>query len=344
MSDVLPADMAAELARSDRAAYFEQRIFVLSPFGTAMTALLIFLVLAGSYLLAMRLDGAAILATKNLDTLRLALTLSLLMTVILAAQRFARQRERADVHALARVLKGGLGQAKDATKLTPDDANLLSATLVGLVIGAAADWFFYFHGSGSAALFSRIWFSLITLLLVLSFVRGAELTRTGGRGSVAMIKQYLVIDLLRIEELSVWGRGAARFALIWFSISAVSCLLFVSASKILTAVFLLGCLTMGIVSFMRMMEPIHRQIRAAKAAEMERVRADIDRVRGGMAQNADLAVRLQGLLAYETRIAAVPEWPFDQTTLVRVGASALILTVPWFGQAVAGYVIEHLAH
>jgi hypothetical protein len=34
--------------------------------------------------------------------------------------------------------------------------------------------------------------------------------------------------------------------------------------------------------------------------------------------------------------------PFDQTILVRVGASALILTVPWFGQAIAGVMVEHL--
>ena len=42
MSDALPADIAAELAQSDRAAYFEQRIFVYSPFGTIITALLLF--------------------------------------------------------------------------------------------------------------------------------------------------------------------------------------------------------------------------------------------------------------------------------------------------------------
>ena len=28
---------------------------------------------------------------------------------------------------------------------------------------------------------------------------------------------------------------------------------------------------------------------------------------------------------------------------VRVGASALILTVPWFGQAIAQYAVEHLS-
>lgn len=342
MNEALPADIAAELAKSDRASYFEQRIFVYSPFGTTITAILLFAILAGSYLLAMRLDGASILAPENLETLRLALTLSLLMAVILCAQRFARQRERADVHALAEVMTGGLSQAKDATKLTPDDANLLGATLLGLAIGGVADWLFYFHGSGSGALLSRIWFSLITLLLVLSFVRGAELTRTGARASVARIRQSLVIDLLRIDKLSVWGRGAARSALIWFAVCAASCLLFISVSKILTIVFLLGCLTMGIVSFVMTMEPVHRQIRAAKAAELERIRTDIDSVRG--AQTADMAVRLESLLAYEARIMAVPEWPFDQTTLIRVGASALILTVPWFGQAVAGYIIEHLAH
>jgi hypothetical protein len=292
--------------------------------------------------LAMKLDGAAILAPGNLGTLRLALTLSLLMTVILCAQRFARQRERADVYALAAVMTGGLAQAKDSTKLTPDNAKLLGATLVGLAIGGVADWLFYFHGSGAGALLSRIWFSAITLLLVLSFVRGAELTRTSARVSVARIRQSLVIDLLRIDRLSVWGRGAARSSLIWFSVSAVSCLLFISVSKVLTIVFLLGCLTMGIVNFVVMMEPVHQQIRATKAAELERIRTDIDAVRS--AQTADMAVRLESLLAYEARIMAVPEWPFDQTTLIRVGASALILTVPWFGQAVAGYMIEHLAH
>ncbi len=102
-------------------------------------------------------------------------------------------------------------------------------------------------------------------------------------------------------------------------------------------------LALGVWVFLRTMEPVHRKIRAAKAAELEHVRDQIDSVRPAANSNADAAMRLQGLLAYETRIAAVPEWPFDETTLFRVGASALILTLPWFGQAIAGYAIEHLA-
>ena len=67
-------------------------------------------------------------------------------------------------------------------------------------------------------------------------------------------------------------------------------------------------------------------------------------MRNTLHEDAFASAKLHGLLAYEKRISDAPEWPFDQTTAVRVGASALILTVPWFGQAIAAYVVEHLSH
>ena len=54
------------------------------------------------------------------------------------------------------------------------------------------------------------------------------------------------------------------------------------------------------------------------------------------------AAQLHGMLAYEKRISDAPEWPFDQSTLVRVGAYILIPTVPWFGQAIVQYFVEHM--
>lgn len=39
----------------------------------------------------------------------------------------------------------------------------------------------------------------------------------------------------------------------------------------------------------------------------------------------------------------MPEWPFDQTTLARVTASSLVLTIPWFGQAFAGAVVARFS-
>ena len=87
---------------------------------------------------------------------------------------------------------------------------------------------------------------------------------------------------------------------------------------------------------------INADLPGVKDEELEGIRARIDDVRTRAHVDADAAQRLQGLLAYETRIAAAPEWPFDETTLMRLGASALILTVPWFGQAIAAYLIERL--
>jgi hypothetical protein len=181
-------------------------------------------------------------------------------------------------------------------------------------------------------------------LLITAFTRGVELSRAGSLSTARAIDDDLVVDLLRIDLLSVWGRSAARFALIWFTVSAVACLFFIgNGLNAFTVAMLATFLALGIWMFIRPMERVHQKIRAAKAAELERIRGDIDRVRAAACSDADAATRLHGLLAYETRIAAAPEWPFDQTTLFRVGASALILAVPWFGQALAGYIIEHMA-
>jgi hypothetical protein len=126
-------------------------------------------------------------------------------------------------------------------------------------------------------------------------------------------------------------------------ISAVAFLFFVGGDlNWLTILLIAACAGMGIGMFASIMSRIHRQIVSAKAAELEHVRCQIDAMRAAMTTDDHAATRLHGLLAYEKRISDAPEWPFDQTTLMRVGASALIVTVPWFGQAIVQYFIEHL--
>ncbi len=60
MEDAASADFLRDMARSDRTAYFEQRLFVWSPLGTFWTALVIFLILIGTYLAAALVSGDAI--------------------------------------------------------------------------------------------------------------------------------------------------------------------------------------------------------------------------------------------------------------------------------------------
>ena len=71
-------------------------------------------------------------------------------------------------------------------------------------------------------------------------------------------------------------------------------------------------------------------LRIAKAAELDRVRGQI---RGAREARHDSS--LPGLLAWETRIASVPEWPIDARSLRLAGLYVLIplrgafQSVPW---------------
>jgi hypothetical protein len=188
------------------------------------------------------------------------------------------------------------------------------------------------------------WFTFVTTFMVILFTRGVEQTRSGSRAYARLLASELRIDLLRTDTLAVLGRSAARSSLIWFVVSAVACLFFVGGDlNWLTVLLIVACAAMGIIQFVIAMSRIHRQIMQAKAQELEHIRCQIEMQRSAMTTDDHAATRLHGLLAYEKRITEAPEWPFDQTTLLRVGASTLILTVPWFGQAIAAYVVDHLS-
>lgn len=346
MSDVLPAALSDT---SRGGAYFELLLFIRSPFSFVLTAALIFAVSVASYALTVLLSHQPLLAATGPGLNHaawIALTLSLLVTVIPASQHYVRTREAAEIAALAHVLKGGVAEAIAVTQLPPQRARLREATLIGTICASALMLLFYFSGSGDPhTLPQRMWFAAITGLLIVSLLRGLELTRAGSRVTARVIRDRLEIDLLRIDQLGVFGRAGVRTAAIWFSICAVSFLLLVqSAFSTLAAGLVVLCAGIGMLTFFLTMERVHRRIRAAKHEELEYIRKQIDQVRGAAVHAEGAAQRLQALLAYEARISAVSEWPFDQTTLMRLFASALVLGVPWFGQAVAQYAVEHFAH
>jgi ABC-type multidrug transport system fused ATPase/permease subunit len=339
---------------SDRQAYFEQRIFVLSPLGTFATAAVLFLFLMAWFFATAFAEGVALI-TRDMagniqieSALRMAFTLTLMLCAALFIQRYTRVQERKDKPAFAAVLRPGTLETRYLTTLTPPGARLPAFTAIGIAIGILVSWPLFGHAMLAVehpAYATFIWFFIVDTLLITSFTRGVELSRAGSLSMARAIDADLVVDLLRIDLLSVWGRSAARFALIWFTVSAVACLFFIgNGLNAFTIAMLATFLALGIWMFIRPMERVHHRIREAKAEELERVRGEIDQVRAAAVNDANAATRLQGLLAYETRISAAPEWPFDQTTLFRVIASALILTVPWFGQAVAQFAIDHLAH
>jgi hypothetical protein len=57
---------------------------------------------------------------------------------------------------------------------------------------------------------------------------------------------------------------------------------------------------------------------------------------------ADAARRLPGLLAFEARIEAAREWPFDAATLRRFGIVLLLPLVSWLGGALVERGVDTL--
>ncbi len=330
---------------------FEQSLYARSPFGLIATTALAFALMFGSFL--------AIAAFEHVATIQRAgngfafsnaawpaLVLSLLCCAALAMQRYARLAEARDAPAYAKILAGGMASALEVTATAARDLRLTRATLIGLAIGLAISVFIRIseirEGHAIPPL-TMAWFGAATTLLTILFARGVEQTRTGNRGYARVLDAELRIDLLRLDTLAVLGRSAARSALIWFVISAIACLFFVGGDlNWLTILLIVACAAMGIGLFVSVMSRIHRQIAAVKAAELEHVRCRIEAMRAAMHDDAQAAAQLHGMLAYEKRIADAPEWPFDQPTLVRVGAYILIPTVPWFGQAIVQYFVEHM--
>lgn len=329
---------------------FEQQIFARSPFGIVTTTVLVFTLLFGTFLVAADIEHVAIVRPGLYPTGASwpALVLSLICCAALAMQRYMRVAEARDAPAYATILKGGTTSAASVVAFGASETHLGRATLIGLIVGFAISTLVWIGESGEGhpiPPLALVWFVFATTFVVILFSRGVEQTRAGSRVYARLLASELKIDLLRTDTLAVLGRSAARSALIWFVVSAVACLFFVGGDlNWLTVLLIVACAAMGIIHFATVMSRIHKQIMLAKALELEHIRRQIETQRSAMTTDDHAATRLNGLLAYEKRISEAHEWPFDQATLLRVGASSLILTVPRFGQDVAAYVADHLGH
>jgi hypothetical protein len=61
----------------------------------------------------------------------------------------------------------------------------------------------------------------------------------------------------------------------------------------------------------------------------------------GDAGDADAAAaRMPGLIAYEHRIASVPEWPLDAPQIARFGLMVALGLGSWLGGAVVGHLVD----
>jgi hypothetical protein len=194
--------------------------------------------------------------------------------------------------------------------------------------------------AGSAALENRSWrfardVTIWTLAVRLVFVvigSSQRLSRLSERAAR--------IDLLDLRGLAPLARVGLRSALA-FALAA-SMIAAMADDERTLPVTLVSMALVGAVGAFTVLLPVrgvHRAIRRAKDAELVAIRAAIARTRdAALGGGAEEATRLGGLLALESRIAGVVEWPFDLGTLVRFGA---FLALP-LGSWIAAALVERL--
>ena len=323
----------------------EARLFRASPFGTAGTSALIFAVGVGGFVLISLTVGYPLFSRAGLTLGRTVpgLVSPLLLAAALGLNRYAELRQLAEVPAFAAITSGATPTA--AMFGPPSSEHRGLASLEGAAIGAVVAYF----GVPVAVMHDYpaiyAWQCGLIVLLCVMFMRGALMTARSWRKLGHIIEHAVRIDLLHVDKLSVIGRQTARQALVWFSIAAIVCLYFVGGDiGFTTSAMLLGCTGLGLWIFLHPMTGIHHRIRQAKAAELDRVRDEIEVAGRDEAHDPHAAARLPGLIAYEDRIQSVREWPFDQSTLIRVATYVLIPAIPWFGEAIVSDALQRLAH
>ncbi len=184
--------------------------------------------------------------------------------------------------------------------------------------------------------------AVLSLLLVplpfWLFARAAYFALAGVSSVSAAAESGLDFDLLDRSPVVPVGRMALRGALLWIGAAALASLSIVltggSLAEFLAVTFLL---IVAAASFLLPVRGVRRRFRERKAEELARTRAELRRdrrsVAEGGADSPEAAARLPGLIAWEARIEAVPEWPFDTPTLVRFALYLLIPLGSWLGGA-----------
>jgi hypothetical protein len=189
-----------------------------------------------------------------------------------------------------------------------------------------------------------LWNVMLLMILFALMGQRAHASLAVSRLFSSLGGEHTRVRLLDPSSLRPFARRGVRLASYWFIGSAIASLLFVEgeADPPLTAGVIAVTLGLGVLTLLLPCRGIHRRLHEAKQAELARVRRAIERrasdLLGGTPQSADEG--LAALVAYEARIEAVREWPFDTPTLARFALFFLIPLGSWIGGAVVERIVD----
>lgn len=180
----------------------------------------------------------------------------------------------------------------------------------------------------------------MTALFSLLMVRAFESLWTTRRLS-ELGRSHTNVRLFDSGPIHVFGRVGLRLSRNWFIGSTIASLLFIdTANPTTVAVVLVMTYSLAVLTLVFPALGIHENLRDLKRRELTRARRAIEEESAALfaAEAANPGGRLPALVAYEARVEAVHEWPFDAPMMLRFVLLALIATGSWVG----GAVVERL--
>jgi len=225
---------------------------------------------------------------------------------------------------------------------SPGAARLARAAALGAAGGVVVD-IIGARASDAAAYWTghQIWvyilnpvlFALMGVLIAMSNARAGVYQEIGRRARVT---------LGDIAPLAPFARAGLRTALLWFVGTSLASLLLVDTdSPMLVISILLATTVIAGASLLAPSRGVHERLRDAKRRELGWLRTEIARASGALRDgDAPGAAQLPALLAWEARVAAAPDWPFDAATVARFALFLLVPVGSWLGGALAERVVE----
>lgn len=189
------------------------------------------------------------------------------------------------------------------------------------------------------------WALLRNVLMLLLYSRTIYVEVEVARRLSRIGERFARVDLLDLAPLRPFARRGLRSVLLWVVLSILISLLFLApwssdpAAGFLALVFLLAAALLLLPAW-----GIHRRILTAKQNELARVREVMragrqDLLESGAAE-ATAPGRVADLVAYEARVASIPTWPFDLSTLVRFLFYVALGLGSWLGAAVVERFVD----
>lgn len=281
---------------------------------------------------------------------RVAVVNTLVLGYFVGAHRALRSSTRRHLDALRPVLADVPAGGDYAEDFPPDPGAASRGGFIGIAVTLAfpfvIDWGELPFLEPGYWIPERIWHWPVLIAMGWMAGRLGYASLYGGRVLSRLARFDLHLDLLETHRLGPFVQQGTQTALIWVGAVAVAALHLVNEGMAtVMAIGMLSALGVSVTSLVLPLRGVHERLVQAKAHDLDWVRRAIREERERLRDDAevrDTPGRITDLLAYEARIEAVREWPFDTPTFLRVGLYLLIPLASWSAGALVERLIDAL--